>query len=315
MELRQLAYLVAVAEESSFTKAAARVRVAQPAISQQIAQLERELGEKLFDRSDRRVRLTPAGEVFLPFARTALEATAVGRDAVASVRGILSGRLTLGTIPCPPQLFPSLLAEFRTRHPEVRQIVRTGSPETLAADVASGALDAALIGVINQRLPAGPSGQRLGADLASQTVAVEPLVIAVAPGHPLAEMTEMTATSGTSGAALSDLSGQPFVTLTRETGLRAVLEAAAAAAGFTLDVRAETDDLITLTDLVGYGIGVAILPLSVIERSKRPLVAVRLDKPRLKRTQVLVWHRRRLSATAQAFLDVAEAHDESARAQ
>jgi DNA-binding transcriptional LysR family regulator len=72
MNLAQLTYVVAAAEEETFTAAAARVHVAQPAISQQIAQLERELGERLFDRSERRVRLTPAGEAFLPHARAAL---------------------------------------------------------------------------------------------------------------------------------------------------------------------------------------------------------------------------------------------------
>jgi DNA-binding transcriptional LysR family regulator len=304
MELRQLSYLVAVVEEGSFTKAAARVHVAQPAVSQQIAQLERELGEKLLDRSDRRVRLTPAGEAFLPHARAALESTAGGRDAVAALRGVLSGRLAVGTIPCPPPLFHDLLAEFRSRYPEVRLTVNTGSPESLTTDVSFGVLDAALIGVMNQRLPAGPSGQRLRPELASRTIAVEPLVVplvvAVPPDHRLV---------GADHAELADIRGEPFVTLTRGHGLRAVVEAATAAAGFTLDIRTETDDLVTLTDLVGHGLGVALLPRSVVDRSRRPLVAVPLERPRLKRTQVLVWHRRRIPPVVKAFLDLAEVSD------
>lgn len=73
MELRRLQSFIAVAEEAGFTRAAVRVHVAQPAISQQIAQLERELGQRLLDRTDRRIRLTPAGEAFLLYARTALK--------------------------------------------------------------------------------------------------------------------------------------------------------------------------------------------------------------------------------------------------
>src|SRR5258706_3543909 len=119
MELRQLQYVLAAAEEASFTRAAARWRVAQPAISQQIAQLERELGEKLFDRSDRRIRLTPAGEAFLPFARAALRATSAGRDAVASLGGELAGQLMVGTIPAPPGWLIGHLREFQDLHPQV----------------------------------------------------------------------------------------------------------------------------------------------------------------------------------------------------
>lgn len=304
MELRQLSYLVAVAEESSFTKAAARVHVAQPAVSQQIAQLERELGEKLLDRSDRRVRLTAAGEAFLPHARAALGAAATGRDAVAALNGVLSGRLTLGTIPFPPEAFQSVVAAFRARHPEVRLTVRTGSPERLTDDVASGALDAALIGVMGRRQPAGPSGLRLRSDLAGQPFAVEPLVIVVPPDHALA---------AAESAVLADLRDEPFACLTHGQGLRAVVEAATAAEGFTLDVRAETDDLLTLTDFVADGFGAALLPASVAARSRKPLVAIRLDRPRLNRTQVLIWHRRRISAAATAFLDVAEARDAAVR--
>jgi len=304
MELRQLAYVVAVAEESSFTKAAARAHVAQPAISQQIAQLERELGQRLFDRSDRRVRLTPAGEAFLPYARTALEATAVGRDAVASLHGVLAGRLIIGTIPCPPDWLNARLAEFARRHPAVRLTVHVASPETLADEVATGSLDTALIGVMNPRLPAGPAGQRLRPSLASQTVSIEPLVVGVTADHPLAQ---------SPGVTLTDLKDESFVTLTSGTGLRAVVEAAAAAAGFTIDVKAEATDLVTLTDLVAQGIGVGVFPESVTVRARGQLVAIPLIRPRLKRHLVLVWHRQRTSAVTKAFLEVAQAVDDGTR--
>lgn len=303
MELRQLRYLVAVAEEGTFTRAATRVRVAQPAISQQIAQLERELGERLFDRSDRRVRLTPAGEAFLPFARAALDAAVGGRDAVNSLRGVLAGRLTLGTVPFPPAAVLDQLQEFQRRHARVRLTLRVGDPEDLAADVASGLLDAAVIGVASSRLPAGPTGQRLPAALASTALATEPLVIAVPPGHPLA---------ANATADLADLRDEPIVTLTRGTGLRSTLEAACDDLGFTVDVHAETDDLTLVADLVGRGLGVALLPRSVAERAQSRLVAVELRRPALNRPMVLIWPRQRVSIPGRAFLDLFRARDEPA---
>src|SRR4029453_15318546 len=98
MELHQLEYLVAVAEEASFTNAAARVHVAQPGVSAQIRRLERELGLTLFDRSGRAVRLTEAGEAVLPYARAALEAVAGARLAADELSGLLRGHVDVGMI-------------------------------------------------------------------------------------------------------------------------------------------------------------------------------------------------------------------------
>src|SRR5262245_63725912 len=98
MELRQLSYFVAVADERHFTRAAERVSVAQPAVSAQIRRLERELGEVLFHRDRRGVRPTAAGEAFLPHARAALGAVQRGRDTIASMRGLLSGGLRVGVV-------------------------------------------------------------------------------------------------------------------------------------------------------------------------------------------------------------------------
>ncbi|MGZ3585118.1 MAG: LysR family transcriptional regulator, partial [Ktedonobacterales bacterium] len=98
MELRQLEYFVAVAEEASFTKAAARVHAAQPGVSAQIRQLERELGQDLFDRTGRTVRLTAVGAAVLPYARAALEAVAAARLAVDELTGLLRGRVAVGML-------------------------------------------------------------------------------------------------------------------------------------------------------------------------------------------------------------------------
>src|SRR5215831_6177672 len=99
MELQQLRYVVAVAEEGGFTRAAERCRVVQSALSHQIARLERELGARLFERTSRRVRLTPAGAAFLPAARQCLDAAERAAAEVAAAVGEIRGRLAVGLIP------------------------------------------------------------------------------------------------------------------------------------------------------------------------------------------------------------------------
>jgi DNA-binding transcriptional LysR family regulator len=302
MEFGQLRYVLAAAEERSFTRAAERVHVAQPAVSQQIAQLEREVGAKLFDRSERRIRLTPAGEAFLPHARAALDAANAARDAVTSLRGELAGQLTVGSIPSPPEWLLRQLGRYRDRYPRVRLTVRTGSPEPLAAEVTAGTLDAAVIGVSAGRLPAGPAGQRLRSTLATCTVANEPLILAVPHDHPLAAAGEASAGS---------LRDEPIVTMTSGSGLRTVLEITCAEAGFTPYIHTETDDLAVVADFVAHGLGVALLPRSVAERALHDLVILPLPNLALHRRMVLIWHRHRVAAPGRAFLDLAQAHDEA----
>jgi DNA-binding transcriptional LysR family regulator len=216
----------------------------------------------------------------------------------------LAGLLTIGTIPSPPLWLIGQLAQFQRRHPRVRLTLRSGSPDNLAADVTAGALDVAVIGVSAGRLPAGPAGQRLPAALATATVATEPLVIAVAHHHPLAE---------TAAVTLSQLRDEHVVTLTPGTGLRAILESACAEAGFSPQIRVETDDLSVLADLAAHGLGVALIPRSAAERTQLDLVILALRRPVLHRHMALIWHRHRLSAPGRAFLELAEAHDDSTR--
>src|SRR6476646_7781485 len=131
MDVRQLEYFVAVAEELSFTRAAARCHVVQSALSYQIARLERENGVTLFERTSRSVRLATAGELLLPRAREVLSELDSARAELAALAGVLTGRLRLGMISTASQAAPaveSALVEFHGRHPAVEiTIADTGS--------------------------------------------------------------------------------------------------------------------------------------------------------------------------------------------
>src|SRR5437016_2911419 len=112
MELRQLEYFVAVAEEANFTRAAGRLHVAQPGVSAQIRRLERELGEELLDRSERAVRVTDVGAAVLGYARAALAAVDGARRAVDELTGLVRGHVAVGTVTSHNAGLPSLLASF-----------------------------------------------------------------------------------------------------------------------------------------------------------------------------------------------------------
>lgn len=130
MELQQLRYVVAVAETNNFTRAAERCLVVQSALSHQIARLERELGARLFDRTSRRVRLTPAGTAFLPAARQCLDAAERAAAEAAAAVGLVRGRLAVGLIPTVAAVdIPAALRDFRREYPDVRISLRVGASE------------------------------------------------------------------------------------------------------------------------------------------------------------------------------------------
>ncbi|MFD1662076.1 LysR family transcriptional regulator [Streptomyces caeni] len=290
MELRQLSYFVAVAEELSFTRAAERVMVAQPAISQQIRRLEHEVGEPLFDRLKRGVRLTDAGQALLPHARAALASAEQGRDAVAALSGLLAGRLVLGTVQHPPAGLAELLGRFRQAHPGVEIKVREGHSDTLLSAVAEGRLDAAFVGLgPHQRVPSG---------LRSAVVASEPVVVAVRPDHPLAQEASVPLTR------LRDLE---IATLPEGSGLRTTVESATQAAGFTPRVIIECSKLGLLVDLAANGVSLALLPQSAIE-SAADLAVVHVRDPSLHHRLVLAWRESGQSAAGRAFLTAARDH-------
>lgn len=285
MDLRQLSYFVAVAEERQFTRAAARVSVAQPAVSAQVRRLERELGETLFHRDRRAVSLTAAGEALLPHARAALAAAERGRDTIASLHGMLHGRLRVGVSRPVDRRLAQAIGEFHRAHPAIEILVCEQHNEPLLEGLASGDVDVALVGFRGQPLPP---------QVRVRVIASVPLVLAVPGGHPLARR---------KAVALGRLRDEPMIALTRDTGLRTVLEDACRDAGFTPRITAETNELGSLVELAAEGLGVAVLPRSAIGDAGLAVVAI--SRPRLQRRIALAWNEAAASPAARAFLALA----------
>ena len=174
MELRQLAYFVAVAEEASFTRASARVHVAQPGVSAQVRRLERELGHELLDRSGRTVTLTEVGAAVLPRARAALDEVAGIRLVVDELSGLVRGHVAVGTVTSHDVRLADLLADFHHEYPGV-EITLT---EEGSGDLLDGVRDGRLDLVIAALAGDPPSG------VAVHALADEALFAAVAPGDP-----------------------------------------------------------------------------------------------------------------------------------
>ena len=291
MDIRQLSYFVAVAEEQQFTRAATRVSIAQPAVSHQIRRLEAELGERLFHRAARTARLTAAGEELLPHARAAIAAVQRGRDAVASLRGLLHGTLTLGVVRGPvDRRFFDALGAFHRAHPAVEIVLTEHHNDELERALARADIDAAVIGLTNEPLPP---------PLRVRVIDSEPLVLAARPDHPLARHVSV---------AFGRLRDYTLVTLTPGSGLRTVLDNACRQAGFTPRIAAETGELGSLIRLAAEGLGVAPMPQSALDADDPRIATVELTRPRLHRRTALAWNDTTISPAGREFLAIADTH-------
>ncbi|CAL9310592.1 MULTISPECIES: LysR family transcriptional regulator [unclassified Streptomyces] len=271
MELRQLEYLVAVAEEASFTKAAARVFVTQPCVSAQIRRLERELGQELLNRGGRTVQLTEVGAAALPHARAALAAVDGVRRAVDDFTEVLRGQVAIGAVASSlTARLPKLIADFSDTYPAVEISLTEGSTDQLADAVRAGRTDLAIIGVVAEP----PEG------LEVQVVADESLVGVVSHDHPLARYTSVS---------VEELESHALMCLPVGSGLRAAADAAWAAAGARPRIAFEASDPRVLAQFAALGLGVAILPERFVEAHARQLHRVEILSPRLRGRLALAW--------------------------
>jgi LysR family transcriptional activator of glutamate synthase operon len=289
MEIRQLRYLVALAEAQHFTKAAARVNVAQPALSRQIGKLEAELGVPLVDRTSRRVVLTDAGARLADRARRVLGELDAARAEAQELRALVRGRVSLGVTTTPGGVdVAALLAAFHRRHPGVELGVREDLSVALAHDLRADELDAALVTAV---------GERHRRQLAMVRVGDEPLRLCVGPRHPLA---------GRRTVRMADLRAEAFVAFHPGATIRGLVERAAARAGFEPRVAFEVGDVARSLAIVGEGLGVSVLPRSQAERPDAGVVALPLRDRDLRHELFLAWRAgREASPAARAFLALA----------
>ena len=258
MELRQLEYVVALAEEGQFTRAADLVRISQSGLSAAIRGLESELGCRLFERTTRKVELTQAGQALLPFARSILAQAAAARDAVVRASQEISGRLRVGAEQCLGVVdVAALLERFRDRHPGVEiQFTQAGSEELLG-HLRGGKLDVAFV--------AGAS--HVGA-LSRTVLGRDTFVVLLPPGHRL---------RGRTWLDRADVADEGFVDFHSSWAVRQLNDAAFDAAGIARRVTLAVNDVHTLLNLVSRGMGIAIVPRHVAAKPQAAdLVAVPL---------------------------------------
>lgn len=286
MDLRRLGYFLAVAEESSFTKAARSVHVAQPSLSQAVRELEAELGTELFHRLGRQVVLSPAGRALLEPARQAQRDVEVGRQAVASVAGLAGGSLEVCALPTlAADPLASIVGRFRRAHPRVRvSVAGPDTPIALHEMVRSGQCELGLTAMAD----AFPGLEHHELKGRQELVAVLP------PG-----MRPSTIT-----LSIKRLARLPLVVSAPGTSSRDLLDEALAEAGLEAEVAVTAAARDAMVPLVLAGAGVAVLPRPVAETARRAGAVVAQIRPRLTRLLALVHRRGPLSPSAARFLEL-----------
>lgn len=280
MELRHLRYFVVVAEELHFSRAAERLGISQPPLSQQIRALEEELQVRLLDRTSRTVALTEAGRLFLAEARATLDQANRARQTAARAHRGEIGELTVG-------LFPSaLLAEpvaqavlgFRRRHPRVRLVLRERAVHAAVRDMAGGSLEIAYLRYATR--PDVPPG------FALHEVMREPLMLVVHEAHRLARREEPV--------PLEELAQEPFVHFSprSDSALHDHVAAICATAGFEPRIEQEANQNGSILALIGTGIGISILPRSLCRLTLPELRVLPIASPAAM-SRIWLAHRRR----------------------
>lgn len=269
MELHQLRYVLAVVDEGTFTAAAQAVRISQSGVSAQIAKLERELGVTLLERSTRRVTPTAAGDDLIPTIRAAVAAVEAVRDTAAAIRGVVAGRLRVGTVGglAWPPVFDALAA-LHSAHPRLDISVVEDAAAPLTDHVRGGALDVAVVAWTGS----GPT------DLRSVTVVDDVLAVWVGVDHPWATRDAI---------APAELAEADVIALPEGTGARAALDAVLDGLAVQRP-RWEVATPATALALAERGLGVAVLSRTT-GRGAAGLVDVAIDDPRARSSLGILW--------------------------
>jgi LysR family hydrogen peroxide-inducible transcriptional activator len=251
MEIHQLRYFVAVADEGNFSRAAAKVRVAQPSLSQQIRKLEAEIGQPLFDRLPRSVVLTEAGRCFIDYARQILASIGDARRCVDELKEVVTGKLAVGAIPTiAPYVLPELVVKFQKDYTEVTLELVEDVTDGITRRIDVGELDVALASTCEP----SPSLRR-------ESLGNEPLLALLPETDPLATKTLVE---------LDDLKSQRFLLLHEMHCLSQQVHHFLEARRLRPEIALAGSQLTTIARMVAAGIGVSIVPQMMIKHQATP---------------------------------------------
>lgn len=294
MELRHLRYFVAVAEYRNFTRAAEHNFVAQPALSQQISRLERELGAPLFARDKHTVELTSAGQLLLPHAKRILADAERAQSDFRAYLGLEAGQLHIGLIQTAASTIDVLapVSRFHEQFPAIEVHISNQPSAAMAQAVTAGALDLAVVGMAREEVPAA---------LEVRLLATDPLVGVVGE----------RAANGLAGpVSLQELLTRgPLINFAPGSGLRRQVDEALRRAGLETDSRFELSQANDMLRFVAIGLGVTIVPQSLAENMASEAIALGQPYRIFKLTDrdavhpvSVIYHPARLSASARQFL-------------
>ncbi len=293
MELRQLQYALQIAAERNFSRAAEKLHIAQPSLSQQLSKLEKELGVLLFQRNTSTVELTQAGASFVEHAQKIIDSVEQLRREMSDISQLQSGRVIIGSMQITgSHLLPHVLPDFRTQYPQVEVVLLEDTSANLEKLTASGQTDLSLLA-----LPlTEPS-------LTYEQVAEELIDLAVPPNHPLA----LRFLAGDHRPVkLSELRDESFIVLKKGQGFRKIVFDVCKEAGFEPKVVFESNNIETIQSLVATGMGVTFVPHYIARARRGEFLPVYLPlaEPIPSRTLVLARRKGRyLSKAAEAFIE------------
>ncbi|MDC3415194.1 LysR family transcriptional regulator [Aquibacillus sp. 3ASR75-11] len=267
MELRQLRYFMEVAEREHVSEAALYLHVAQSAISRQIANLEEELGVKLFEREGRNVKLTPIGKIFLTHTKSAMKAIDHATKQIDEYLDPERGSIKIGfPTSLSNHLLPTVISSFKEQHPNVAFQLRQGSYRFLIDSIKKREIDLAFLGPVPTSDP----------DIEGHILFTENISALLPISHHLSERTRLH---------LSDLRSDPFVLFPEGFILQKIAFDACKQAGFVPNVSSEGEDLDAIKGLVSAGMGVTLLPESTFhETVPRFTAKIPIEIPQVRRT-------------------------------
>ena len=278
MDLLQLKYFQVVAQMEHMTRAAERLSIAQPSLSQSIARLEEDLGVPLFDRQGRRIQLNQFGRVFLKRVESVFAELDEGRREIADLAGLEHGLIALAV--ASTQILPDLLSAFLLQYPQVRfRLFQQHALTTVVQQLERGEIDLCI---------SSPPIEHPG--IAWVPLITEEIFLLVPTGHPLARRGSIR---------LIEAMNEPFISLKPGHGLRDIMDDLCKQAGFVPNIAFEGDETATIRGLVTAGLGVTFMAAQLWKETvDLPIVPLHITEPDCQRTVGLAWQKERYLSVA-----------------